>query len=206
VIASYRWPEALRLSLESALAQTLASIEVLVIEDGTDAASGKVVLEVADPRARSASLSSTSGSQSGPNADGWRLARAPIIAYLGHDDLWHPEHLERLVETLTPEFDVAHAISFYLGDDADDRLEVAGSHPWDETMFVPPSSIAHWRDSPRLGTWRGAGESGEPVDYAFLVACARRGARFAGSGAPTVFKHPAAWRLDAYRTRDVSHS
>jgi hypothetical protein len=31
-----------------------------------------------------------------------------------------------------------------------------------------------------------------------------RGAQFAASGAPTVFKYPAAWRLDSYRTRDAT--
>ena len=34
VIASYRWPEALRLSLQTALDQTVREIEVIVVEDG----------------------------------------------------------------------------------------------------------------------------------------------------------------------------
>jgi hypothetical protein len=204
IIASYRWPGALRTSLASALAQTIEDLEVLVIEDGPDPASRAVVREAADTRARWECLRQNTGSQSGPNAHGWRSARAPIVAYLGHDDVWHPEHLAGLLSVLDPNADVAHAVTLLLGADEDKRLEVAGSYAWEPTTFVPPSSIAHWRGSPRIGQWAAPDRTGMPVDYAFLMRCHARGARFVTSGAPTVFKYPAAWRLDSYRTRDVA--
>jgi Glycosyl transferase family 2 len=203
VIASYRWPEALELSLASALEQTLGDIEVLVVEDGDDRASRAVVRAARDRRVRWHAMRRASGSQSGPNAYGWRHARAPVVAYLGHDDIWHPEHLRQLTDALSPDVDAAHAVTLYLRESGDDQ-HVAGSRAWSPDTFVPPSSLAHLRDSPRLGAWAPAGASGWSVDHAFLMSCHARGARFAASGQPTVFKYPAGWRIDCYRTRDVT--
>lgn len=204
IIASYRWPEALRTSVDSALAQTIEDIEVLVIEDGADRASRGVVREACDGRVRWACLAEGTGSQSGPNQLGRRRAQAPIVAYLGHDDVWHPEHLERLLSVLDPAADVAHAVTVLIGVDEDRRLLLAGSRAWEPTTFVPPSSLAHWRDSPRIAPWTAPEQSGVPVDHAFLVLAHARGARFVTSGAATVFKHPASWRVDSYRTRDAT--
>ena len=204
VIASYRWPEALRLSLEAALALTVQDLEVLVVEDGGDRASEAVVRDAHDPRARWPKLRDGSGGQSGPNTLGRRKARAPVVAYLGHDDIWHPEHLAQLLSVLEPTVDAAHGVTLYLGAQDDGRVTIAGSSPWEPATFVSPSSLAHWRDSPRIGSWVAPGDTGMPVDYAFLMSCRARGARFSASRAATTFKYPASWRLDSYRTRDVT--
>jgi len=204
IIASFQWPEALRISLAGALAQTVEDLEVLVVEDGPDRASRAVVREANDDRVRWMRLRHGSGSQAGPNAYGLRRVRSPIVAYLGQDDIWHPEHLASLLSVLNPTVDLAHAVTLLLGADEDDRLEIAGSSAWEPATFVPPSSLAHWRSSPRIGAWTSPDHSEMPVDYAFLGAAHARGARFATSGVPTAFKFPAAWRLDSYRTRNVS--
>jgi Glycosyl transferase family 2 len=203
IIASYRWPEALELSLASALEQTFSDLEVLVVEDGPDQASKAVVRAARDHRVRWHGLPRATGSQSSPNAYGWRRARGAIVAYLGHDDIWHPDHLSRLTDALGPGIDAAHAIALCLREGGGEQ-HIAGSEPWSPGTFVPPSSLAHWRDSARLGAWQPPGASGLPVDYAFLMACHERGARFETTGEPTAFKYPAAWRIDCYRTRDVT--
>ena len=204
IIASYRWPEALRTTLATALGQTIEDVEVLVVEDGADRASRGVVRGARDPRARWTALRRASGSQAGPNRHGLRAARAPIVAYLGHDDVWHPEHLARALAALGSDVDIVHTIALYLGAGEDRRLLLAGGAPWEPSAFVPPSSVVHWRQSPRIGDWIAPDRSGMPVDYAFLMACHARGARFAAAATPTVFKYPAGWRLDSYRSRDAS--
>ena len=45
-------------------------------------------------------LASNTGHQWGPNSEGIRLADSDFIAYLGHDDLWAPNHLENLVDAM----------------------------------------------------------------------------------------------------------
>ncbi len=176
---------------------------MLVVEDGRDRASRRVVGATGDPRVRLLRLPRTSGSQAGPNALGWRRARAPVIAYLGHDDIWHPEHLAHLLEGLSAEVDVVHATTLMLGHPHAGPL-LAGRRVWTPGTFVPPSSIAHRRDHARLGTWPRSAAQRRTVDYEFLERCSAAGARFAASGRPTVFKYPASWGMDAYRTRDVA--
>ena len=62
--------------------------------------SEEVVRSFADPRVRWENLEENSGSQSGPNNRGLALARGELIAYQGHDDVWHPYHLATLVHAM----------------------------------------------------------------------------------------------------------
>jgi hypothetical protein len=110
----------------------------------------------------------------------------------------------RDLSVLGQEGDIAHAVTLYLGVGDDKRLLVAGSSAWEPHAFVPPSSLMHRRDSPRIGPWISPDQTGMPVDYAFLMAAHIRGAQFVATAAPTVFEYPAAWRLDSYRTRDAT--
>ena len=97
VIATYNWSSVLRYAIETALAQTLKDIEVLVIAvtARTDD-SPELVASFHDPRLIWHNLPSNTGSQSTPNNTGIAMARGRYIAYLSHDDLWMPHHLERL--------------------------------------------------------------------------------------------------------------
>lgn len=204
VIASYCWPEALQLSLASALAQTERAIEVLVVEDGADTASRDVVARASDERVRWLALDPPCGGQSGPNALGIERARAPFVAYLGHDDIWHPTHVATLLAALGRGVDLAHATTLMLSHwEQPEQAGVAGSEPWNRTTFVPPSSIAHVRESPRIGQWTPPALDGWPIDYRFLADCYEAGATIGHTGVPTVVKFPAAWRRDSYVTRDV---
>jgi hypothetical protein len=222
VIASYRWPEALRLSLAGALSQTVEQIEVLVVEDGVDEASRGVVEEFGDPRVRWLRRVPGSGSQAGPNKLGRRCAIAPVVAYLGQDDVWDRRHLECLLAVFSPGIDVVHAVTLCLEEPSavpahqsvpaapipielgGGTLRLAGLSPWRPEYFVPPSSLAHRRRSRCIGDWPDPSSTGWPVDYAFLLGCRARHARFASSRAPTVFKYAAGVRPDSYKRRDVT--
>lgn len=222
MIASYRWPEALRLSLASALSQTVEQIEVLVVEDGVDETSRTVVEELGDSRVRWLRRVPSCGSQAGPNELGRSCAIAPAVAYLGQDDVWDQRHLECLLAVFSPSVDVVHAVTLFLEapftvpahqsvpiapipvELGGGTFRLAGLSPWRPGYFVPPSSLAHRRQSRRIGDWPDPSSTGWPVDYAFLLACRARNARFASSRAPTVFKYAAALRPDSYKRRDVT--
>lgn len=204
VVASYRWPEALRLALRSALSQTVSEIEVIVVEDGRDRRSRQVVRELADPRLRWSHLLRNSGSQARPNAEGRRRARAPVVAYLGHDDLWAPDHLELLLAALEREgADIAHSMTVMPGHPIMGTV-LAGRSPATDGEHVPPSSIAHLRDSPRVGEWPRDARGTLPVDYEFMFRSRALGAVVAATGAPTVLKLPAGWSLETFRSGDAS--
>src|SRR5215210_8057805 len=94
VIATYNWSTVLPYSIGSVLDQTFTDFELLVVGDGCTDDSERVVAEIRDPRVRWIDIAPT-GHQSGPNNEGLRQARGELIAYLGHDDLWMPHHLEQ---------------------------------------------------------------------------------------------------------------
>jgi glycosyltransferase involved in cell wall biosynthesis len=208
VIATYDWSEALRLSLRSALGQTVRELEVIVVGDGCTDDSEQVVREARDRRARWIGLPENSGGQSVPNNAGVAAARAPWVAYLGHDDLWHPRHVERLLAAAEREAaEVAYSVAILYGPPGTGGrivtgLEADGGLEPDE--FLPPSSLAQRRDLvERLGGWRPHAELGLPADVDLQLRAREAGARFASSGAATAFKFPASWRRDAYRERRV---
>ncbi|MEX0620077.1 MAG: glycosyltransferase [Solirubrobacterales bacterium] len=202
VIASYRWPAALRLTIESALAQTVREVEVIVVEDGLDTGSRGVVRAIGDQRVRWHRKWFRSGSQTGPNEKGRRLARAPVVAYLGHDDIWAPDHLEGLLEAFATGADLVHSTTLMLGSPTGDLI--AGSRPFTPDHFVPPSSMAHLRDSPRIARWPVSASITPQVDWHFFNSCFRLGAGIAVSGRPTTLKYPATWSSVAFRKRDCS--
>lgn len=202
VIASYRWPEALRLSLQTALDQTVREIEVTVVEDGRDRGSKRVVEEFADPRVRWMPLLRNSGSQARPNSVGRRKARAPVVAYLGHDDLWAPNHLETLLDSLAREdADIAHAMTVMPGYPV---THLAGRTPATDREHVPPSSIAHLRDSRRVGEWPSDASGVLAVDYELMFRSRALGAKVAATGVASVLKIPAGWSMETFRSRDLT--
>jgi glycosyltransferase involved in cell wall biosynthesis len=99
VIATYNRANTLRHALESVLWQTYRNFEVWVIGDACTDHTEEVVASFAhDPRIHWYNLPKNSGYQSRPNNEGIRRARGEFIAYLNHDDIWLPNHLEHLVE------------------------------------------------------------------------------------------------------------
>src|SRR3954447_13231262 len=78
-------------TLESALAQTFRDFELLVVCDGPTDETLHYVPQ-GDARVRVIGLPEHSGSQAAPNNAGIAAARGRYIAYLGHDDIWMPDH------------------------------------------------------------------------------------------------------------------
>src|SRR5437762_4733085 len=97
IIATYNRSNVLRYAIQSVLWQIFQDFEILVIGDGCTDDSAQVVASFAEPRIRWHNLPQNSGSQSMPNNTGLEMARGTYIAYLGHDDLWYPTHLELLI-------------------------------------------------------------------------------------------------------------
>lgn len=94
VVPTHRRPGLVGRAVASALAQTVADIEVIVAVDGPDPATSAVLDGIADPRLRVHVLARRSGNGAARNA-AIALARAPLVAFLDDDDLWMPAKLER---------------------------------------------------------------------------------------------------------------
>src|SRR3954467_10617820 len=102
VIATYNRSGVLRYAVESVLRQTFTAWELIVVGDACTDDTAEVMAGYveADPRVRFVNLERNWGEQSAPNNVGRSLARAPLIAYLSHDDLWLPHHLKACREAM----------------------------------------------------------------------------------------------------------
>ena len=94
VLATYNYGRYLSGALESALAQTMSDLEIIVIDDGsTDETKQVMVPYLENVRIRYYETEHQ-GQPAAKNA-GIRLARAPLVAFLDADDLWLPTKLEK---------------------------------------------------------------------------------------------------------------
>jgi glycosyltransferase involved in cell wall biosynthesis len=201
IIPTYNWSSVLPWSVGSVLRQSFHDFEVLVVGDGCTDDSGEVVTALGDARVHWINLAQNTRHQSGPNNEGLRQARGELIAYLGHDDLWLPHHLETLVGELDAGGDdLAHAIALNVADD--------GRPPWatlpDAAVgsFASPLSIVHRRALiDRIGGWKHYREADAPPDVELWRRARAAGARFRFVPRLTAIKFPALLRRDAYRHR-----
>jgi glycosyltransferase involved in cell wall biosynthesis len=110
VIATYNYGRFLTAALDSVLAQTLASWEAVIVDDGsTDETVDVVRPYLSDPRIRYHRTEHV-GQPQAKNI-GIQLTSAPLVAFLDADDLWLPEKLERQIALFDhdPELGVAYS-------------------------------------------------------------------------------------------------
>src|SRR5690606_24832972 len=95
VIATYNRAETLKYAIESVLWQTYTNFELWVVGDCcTDHTEVVVSRYLHDPRVHWYNMPVNSGYQSKPYNEGIRQGRGEYSAYLNHDDIWLPIHLE----------------------------------------------------------------------------------------------------------------
>jgi glycosyltransferase involved in cell wall biosynthesis len=209
IVPTYNWSSALRVALESIRDQTFGDYEVLVSGDACTDDSEAVVRAIGDERFAWSNLPRNCGSQWGPNNHALGLARGEFIAYLGHDDLWWPTHLETALAAFERTgADIVAAAALLYGPPESGVRAVTGFFPhgiYAPRHFFPPSSMLHRRElAQRIGGWRAPEQANVSVDHDFLIRCHAAGARIVATEEITAFKFNAAWRRDAYRRRDAA--
>jgi hypothetical protein len=208
VVATYNRGRHIVPTIASVLRQSLAEYELLVIGDGCTDDTEAVVRNFADERIVWRNLPQRSGSQSAPNNAGTALARGRYVAYLGHDDIWAPDHLATLGRCFEqhPEASFAVGGCIFYGPPGSGRYYVHGlfeSERAPATHFFPPSSVAHRREVPELiGPWRRPDEVREPIDLEFMRRAFDSGLRFVSSGRITVHKFAAGHRYLSYMRQE----
>lgn len=95
VVPVYNRGQAVRATIDSALAQDLSpeQVEVVVVDDGSTDDTWKVLQEIYGSNPRVRLFSVPNGGVARARNYGLEQARGEFIAYLDHDDLWLPQKL-----------------------------------------------------------------------------------------------------------------
>ena len=204
IIPTYNWSSVLRYAIRTVLWQTMQDFELLVIGDGCTDDSADVVASFKDARIRWENLPKNTGSQSAPNNRGLELAAAPYVAYLGHDDIWHPEHLGVLLKNIGDR-DIAYSLAALIGPAPQNIRSLTGLSPsgtYEYNQFVPPSSVLHKQNlAADIGGWKNYRTIRMQPDVDFLTRALEFGKRFAPVHELTVFKFPSNMRKNSYKEK-----
>lgn len=202
IIATYNYSEVLQYSIGSVLRQTYKDFELLVVGDGCTDDSEKVVSEFRDPRVQWINLPACNKTQAGPNNEGIKRAQGQFIFYLGHDDLWLPNHLHVMVEELKKGATLAYSLAVFVGAQEHKTL-VWPPFQYKALTGLPPSAVAHSALAiKKVGYWKMKDQlNGTPCDLELWNRFYLAGLKFQFIPRLTVIKFPAFWRKNIYRDR-----
>jgi glycosyltransferase involved in cell wall biosynthesis len=201
IIATYNWSTVLPYAISSVLQQTMDDFELLVIGDGCTDDTEQVVANFTDPRVRWINLPTNFGHQAGPNNRGLQEAKGEFVAYLGHDDLWLPHHLQCMTEALQEnDGGIAHSLLVRIDADGKSATPVM---PMPEHGIGGPPSCTVYRHSvtEKIGGWGDYRELTIAPEADLFRRAQAAGYRAIFVPRLTAIKFPASKRKDVYRDR-----
>jgi glycosyltransferase involved in cell wall biosynthesis len=206
ITATYNRSNVLRLVIETVRRQTVTDWEWVIVGDACSDDTADVVASFGDARIRFTNLERGHGEQSGPNNEAFPLTRAPYLAYLGHDDLWLPDHLETTLAALrVTGADFVFPLSETILPGGEARLLGASpSGRYAPHVYVPPSTWVVRRELiAEFGPWRSARDCYEAPSEDLLFRAWRAGKDMRLVPRLTAVVIPAAYRPGVYARRDA---
>jgi glycosyltransferase involved in cell wall biosynthesis len=206
ITATYNRSNVLRLVIEAVRRQTVTDWEWVIVGDACTDDTADVVASFGDPRIGFTNLERGHGEQSGPNNAAFPLTRAPYLAYLGHDDLWLPDHLETTLAALrVTGADFVFPLSETILPGGEARLLGASpSGRYAPHVYVPPSVWVVRRELiAEFGPWRSARDCYETPSEDLLFRAWRAGKDMRLVPRLTAVVIPAAYRPGGYERRDA---
>ncbi len=127
VIPAFNVAAYIRDAVESALAQTVSNIEVIVVDDGSVDGTAERLEGLNDPRLQI--LRQPNGGLAAARNVGTSAASSELVAFLDGDDLWLPHKLEHHLDSFAvhPEADVTYSLSKTI-DDHDREIRFVVPH------------------------------------------------------------------------------
>lgn len=99
IIPLYNGQSFIEESLNSVLAQTRKPSEILVVDDGSTDGGPELVERIAKTNPTVKLLRKPNGGQSSARNYGVKHSTGKLIALLDQDDVWYPNHIERLIRS-----------------------------------------------------------------------------------------------------------
>lgn len=208
VCATYNRSDVLANAIRSVIGQTRTDWELIVVGDACTDDTADVVASFDDQRIRFVNRSENAGEQSQPNNDGMALARGALRAYINHDDLWMPEHLEVATALLERRSDVDLAVAGRIDVDEDGSILVQDRRMFlnDKAIDSPPASTWVFRAElvDRIGPWNSAFALRLFPSTDWLLRALDGGAVVAETGTQTVVMMASGQRTGAYLATPVT--
>jgi Glycosyl transferase family 2 len=204
IIPTYNYSSVLRHAIRSVLRQTYPNLELLVIGDGCTDDSEEVAASFGDPRLTWLNLEQNVGSQAGPNNAGLERAAGRYVAFLGHDDLWHPWHLAAVVGELERAgAPIGHGLAELVGPPGSRRKVLAGLMPGERPLgrWIAPTTLVLRTEVARTVRWRQHTEASDSIDIDFIDRVQHEVGPPLRVVALTSFKFVSTWRPNCYLDR-----
>jgi len=185
--------------------QTLTDWELIVVGDACTDDTAEVVASFGDERIQFVNLERNVGEQSGPNNEGVRRARGRYVAFLNHDDLWLPHHLETLVDAIDRSGAGLVFSLLCVVEPGDTHVLgcVTATGRYELYTKIPASAWLVRRDvAERVGPWRFYQELYVPPSQDWLQRAYRAGVRLELVPRVTVVSIQSGARAGSYANRD----
>lgn len=205
VMATYNRCDVLAHAIASVVAQTITDWELLVVGDACTDGTEAVVASFDDARIRYFNRRENHGEQSVPNNDGVAMARGRTIAFLNHDDLWYPDHLQIGLATLERSgADLAYALRAVVLPDR--TVDLRGTGAVRRGLLVDGVPASTWicrrALAERIGPWRSAFELRMAPSQDWLMRALNDGAELVCTDSITVVMVPSGMRKGSYLATD----
>lgn len=208
VIPTHNRRDTVVLAVESALAQSRPPDEVIVIADGCTDGTAEAVEAIGDERVWPLEVEKGAGFGYAHRATAVARAKGEVVSYLADDDLYMPDHLERISELFDARIaDIVQATSTVIRVDGvlDGTCGDWGVPFYLERLMsndnrAPMSSVSHTVEAAMaVGGWRAEVRRGGDTDL--WQRMLRDGARPGMVATPTVLNFQAAGRTQAWDER-----
>lgn len=159
VIPLYNKEPHVALALRSALGQSLAAREVIVVDDGSTDGGREIVEHIVDPRLKLLTRSPPGPGGYAARNLGIERAASEWIAFLDADDQWHPDHLKSLADAITAAGSmVGGAFSRFEAVSGSRRTlyAVSQTHLRPDLPNDLPSLLRAWLDAGKCPVWTSA--------------------------------------------------
>jgi glycosyltransferase involved in cell wall biosynthesis len=133
-VPSYQHERYIRQAIESVLSQSIEDLECVVVDDGSRDGSVEILRSIRDPRLRVIVQEHQGAHVAIDRAI--REGRAPIVAILNSDDLFHPERLAEALAVLEREPGLRLVATWIQVIDADGKT-LGTKHGYDDLLPVP---------------------------------------------------------------------
>ena len=129
IIPTHNYGRFIEEAIESVFSQTVADLQILVVDDGSTDDTPDVLARIRDPRLEIV-RTSNQGVSAARN-EGLSRAKGDFIAFLDADDRWMPRKLEHQLQVMSTEPDMVAVFTNFV------RFDERGIFPQDQFSFFP---------------------------------------------------------------------